>query len=119
MPQGPYNLNCRANSAVGVGKPVTVAGTARTLSPSDLGKYLRFTNGSAVALTVPANATTALPIGQSISGVQAGAGQVTITAAGGVTINAAGAKVATAAQFAAFTLTKVGINEWDLAGDLA
>jgi len=119
MPQNPVAVPLIAVSASGVGTPKVIAGTSHTLAPSDLSRYLRFTNGGAVTLSVPTNAAVPLPIGATFSFIQAGAGVVTVTPAGGVTVNSPSGKVATASQFAVATLVKVGANEWDLMGNLA
>jgi len=119
MPQQPFPLNSRAQSARGVGPIKTITGTTYTLTPSDIGRYLRFTNSGAVTFTIPANVDAPLPVEVNFNIIQAGAGQVTITAAGGVTLNSAGGLLATAAQFAVATLVKVAADEWDVMGNLA
>lgn len=94
------------------------SGTAQTLALVDAEKYLRFTNAAAKTLTVPTNATVAFPLGTTISGISTGVGQLTIAAAGGVTINTPETLRLRPKAFVSFVLTKVGTNEWDLAGDL-
>lgn len=74
---------------------------------------------TAQTLTVPLNATVAIPIGTQVHGIQTGAGALTVQAAGGVTINRRAFFTAVAAgQFSAFTLRKVAANVWNLSGDL-
>lgn len=119
MPQNPFRMNVIADSSVGVGNPKIISGTTHTFNVDDLLRYLQFTNGGAITLTVPADADLALPIGAQITIEQTGAGQVTFTAAGGVTLNSAGAKVATAAQFAVASAIKTAANKWTLVGNLA
>lgn len=98
---------------------VTDATAARTLALADRGAYIRFTSASAVALTVPTNATVAFGIGEVLNGIQAAAGQVSITGSGGVTINKpTDYNAKTRAQGAAFCLVKVATDTWDLVGDL-
>jgi hypothetical protein len=95
-------------------------GTAYTVVLGDAGfdKWLRLSNAAAISLTIPANATTAFPVGSVITGSQAGAGQVTITPAAGVTINATpGLKVA--AQYGTFELLKTATDTWLAFGRLA
>ncbi len=94
-------------------------GTAYTFTLADAGTYVQFTNGSAVAATIPANATVAFPVGSVITVEQDGAGVVTATAAGGVTLHSTGAKVATNGQYAQVYYTKVATNTWLLSGNLA
>jgi hypothetical protein len=69
-------------------------------------------------LTVPANATTAFPVGTSIDILQVGAGQITVAGAVGVTVNSTpGLKLRT--QWSSATLFKRGTDLWVLMGDLS
>lgn len=86
-------------------------GTTYTLELTDPGKDVRCTNGSAIAVTIPDNATTAIPINSLIMISQGGAGAVTISGAGGVTVVAAHGSATTAlGDFR--VLEKTGTNEW-------
>jgi hypothetical protein len=87
--------------------------TSYTLALADLNTWLRMSNASAQTLTIPANATLAIPVGSWVDIEQAGAGQLTVAAAGGVTINGPHA-LAFAAQFAKARLTKLTTNSWNL-----
>lgn len=89
-----------------------------TLSLSDAEKYIRLTNSNAKTLIVPNNATTAFPIGTTISGISTTANQLTIQASSGVTINTPETLKLRAKAYVSFVLTKVDTNIWDLAGDL-
>lgn len=73
---------------------------------------------SANNLTIPTNASQAIPIGASILIEQQGAGVTTVVAASGVTLRARGAAVKTAGQYALATLVKRGTDEWIVSGDL-
>ncbi len=95
------------------------SGTSYSLVIGDAGTKVQFTNGSAVALTIPTNASVAFPVGTNIIIMQSGVGVVTVSAAGGVTLNSYLNKVATAGQFAQATLTKDATNIWSLVGTLA
>lgn len=98
---------------------VTDTTTSRTLSLADRGAYIRFTNAAAIALTVPANSTAAFGIGESLNGVQAAAGQITISGAGGVTINKpTDCNAKTRLSGSPWSLIKVATDAWDLIGDL-
>jgi hypothetical protein len=97
---------------------VTVSTTSYNLSLSDTDNYLRFTFDGTKSLVVPTNASVAFPIGTSIAGISATAGQLTISATGGVTINTPETLRLRDRQYVSFVLTKVGTDEWDLAGDL-
>lgn len=98
---------------------LTDSTTAKTLALTDRGQWMRFTNTSSMALTVPPNSSVAFAIGECLNGIQAAAGQVTITAGAGVTINKpSGYNAKTRAQGAAFCLIKIATDTWDLVGDL-
>lgn len=96
----------------------TQTGTAYTAVLGDAMSYIRFTNGSAVTLTVPANSTAAFPIGTVIEIEQAGAGALSVSAAGGVTINSRGADLTLAGQYSVAALKKTATDTWTLMGDL-
>jgi len=70
------------------------------------------------AVTVPTNATTAFPVGTSISFWQSsGAGGANFVAAAGVTIYAAPGNILRA-LYSSATLTKVATDAWLLSGDI-
>ena len=72
---------------------------------------------TANTLTIPPNGTVAFPVGTSITILQTGAGQTTVTAGAGVTINATpGLKLR--AQWSLAVLIKRAANTWVLAGDV-
>jgi Major tropism determinant N-terminal domain/Protein of unknown function (DUF1565) len=88
------------------------------LSITDKFAYVRMTNSSTKTVTVPTNSNVAFPIGSTISISNAGTGLLTIDAASGVTLNKLDTQTFTLNQFGTATLTKVGTDEWDLAGSL-
>jgi Na+-translocating ferredoxin:NAD+ oxidoreductase RnfG subunit len=93
-------------------------GTTYTLVLSDAHKVVTLNNASPIALTVPTNASVAFSVGDQISLVQTGAGQVTVAGAGGVTVNSTpGLKLR--AQWSGSTLLKTAENSWVLFGDLS
>lgn len=93
-------------------------GTTYTLVLADKGKMVTLSNGAAIALTVPSNATAAFPIGAQIHLAQLGAGQVTVSGAGGVTVNGApGLKLTD--QWSSATLWKRATDTWLLIGRLS
>lgn len=95
------------------------AGTAYTFVLSDSGKYCRFTNGSAVAATVPPHSAVPFEAGTQIDVIQAGAGKLTIAAGVGVTINSLASYKALAGRYAGGTLIQTDtIDTWDLVGNL-
>ena len=90
-----------------------------TLQLSDAGGIVEMNVASANNLTVPDNATVALPIGAQTDIAQYGAGQTTIVAAAGVTIVSVNSNKKIAARYGAATLYKRATNEWVLTGNLA
>lgn len=93
-------------------------GTTYTLVLADNGKLVTLDNASAIAVTVPTNASVAFPTGSQINLLQKGAGQITVSGDTGVTVNATpGAKAR--AQWSAATLIKLDTNSWVLLGDLS
>lgn len=89
-----------------------------TLVLADAGRAVEVTSASAVAVTVPTNATVAFPIGTVLHVTQLGAGQVTVTPAAGVTITGTpGLK--TRAQNSEVKLRKRATNTWLVTGDSA
>lgn len=98
---------------------ITESTTARTFGLTDSGGYVRTTNGSATTLTVPPNSSVAFAANTLISGIQAGAGQITFAQGAGVTINRpASRNLKTAEQYSSWALKKVATDVWDLCGDL-
>ena len=92
-------------------------GTTYTLILTDADKLITLDNASAIALTVPTNASVAFPVGTRVRLAQKGAGQVTISG-GGVTLsNANGLK--TALQWAVLVIEKIATDQWIVSGDAA
>jgi hypothetical protein len=92
----------------------------KTLALSDAGTIQNSSSGSAVVVTVPANATVAFPIGTSIRIDQDGAGGVSITGAVGVTINGVSAGTSVIlARYRGGILTKIATDSWHLQGAIA
>jgi hypothetical protein len=96
---------------------ITDATTARTLSLSDMNNYLRFTNVASISVTVPDNADEAIPIGSVCTLRQADVGQITIVEDTAVTVNTP-QTLLSFGPGATISLIKVGVDEWDLTGDL-
>ena len=91
--------------------------TTYTLALTDHNKLVRLTNAAAITLTIPTNASVAIPIWAQIDGAQQWAGAVTVWWAW-VTINSKDSNLTTNWQWVWFTLIKVWTDEWDLYGDL-
>jgi hypothetical protein len=92
-------------------------GTTYTLVLADNAKVVTLSNGSAITLTVPTNASVAFPIGVQVNLLQLGAGQVTVTSS--ATIRSQGSKLKLNGQYAAASLLKVATDEWVLIGNTA
>jgi len=117
-----YNGSSWDDLAVAIANPQqrpvsTVSGTTYTLALSDAGKFLQFTNGSSISVTIPTNASVAFTIGQTLVIEQYAAGGVTVAGDTGVTLRSRGSRNKTNGQYAEITLTKIGTDEWSLSGD--
>lgn len=110
------NANILATSIVALN---TQSGTAYTAALTDVGKLVSFTSGTAIAFTIPANATVAFAVGDQINVYQAGTAQVTITPAATVTIRSSGSKLKTKDQYSVATCVKIDTNEWIALGNLS
>lgn len=99
-------------------KVPTITTNNYTMILSDQGRMLEMNNGAtANTLTIPLNSSVAYPVGTTITIVQTGTGQTTVTATGGVTLNASpGAKLRT--QWSTATLVKRATDTWLLFGDV-
>lgn len=86
--------------------------TGRILSTSDNGSIIMCTNNSATTITVP----TGLPVGFTVSVIQAASGQITFSPSG-TTINNRQGHTKTAGQWAIITLIERIDNNFVLAGD--
>lgn len=98
-------------------------GTSYTLQASDAGKMVTLTNASPIALTIPEDATSALPTNFSCGIYQGGAGLVTGTREGSDTIDsklgAAGTTFDLAGIGTAAVVWKRGSGDWVVIGDVA
>jgi hypothetical protein len=90
-----------------------------TIALADSGKTLTVNSGSAVAITIPANATVPFPVGTRIDVVALGSGAVSFTAAVGVNLSSKNSWLKLNGQYAGGTLIKIdATNAWLLVGDL-
>lgn len=91
--------------------------TTYTFQLSDANLIVEGSNGSATTFTIPTNATAEFPVGSTITIIQTGAGQITISPASGVTLNGTpGTKLRT--QWSVATITKRATNTWIIYGDV-
>jgi hypothetical protein len=86
-----------------------------TAALADANKVIRSTSATAVNITIPPQSSVAWPATTVLSGVQYGAGQVTIVAGSGVTLrNANGLKVS--AQYGVWEARRLASDEWIVYG---
>lgn len=105
-----------ANGATALPAVATFTGN-KTLALTDINTYNVSQDGTAQAVTVPAQATVVWTADAEIHIEQGGAGTVTVTGATGVTINGVSAgSFALAGQFSAVTLKRTGSDAWTLIG---
>lgn len=95
-------------------------GTTYTLVLSDASKLVTLSNGGAITLTVPTNASVAYPVGTVIALAQLGTGLVTVEGDTGVTINSTTpGDEDLVGQWATASLTKLATDTWLLSGGIA
>lgn len=98
-------------------------GTTYTFAASDaFNTVVTLSNASAIAVTIPTNATTAFPVGTVLNFAQTGAGQVTVSGASGVTVTSNGATAAspkTRVQYSSGSAIQTSANNWLVIGDIA
>lgn len=88
------------------------------LSASEAGKNVDCEKGTDLTITIPADSTDNLPIGYTVTLIQAGAGQVVLSPEGGVTLQAIDSATKTREQWAVATLYKRASDEWVLVGNI-
>lgn len=98
----------------------TETGTTYTIDKEDEFTKIRFTNSSAISVTVPADTDDEglydFPIGYMVHLEQAGTGQITVAGAVGVTVGSSRSLIS-AAQYSVFALMYNGNDSWTLVGD--
>jgi hypothetical protein len=92
--------------------------TSYTLTTSDNGNYIYFTNSSAITVTVNSQNTTSWLSGSYIMLEQGGAGQITVSPDAGVTITSS-STLKSRTQYSAIALIRKNTNIWNLVGDMA
>lgn len=91
-------------------------GTSYTVTLADEGKLITLANAGTITVTLPTDATAAIPIGGQIHFAQRGSGGLAFTAASGATLNPA--TPATAALNSVVTAIKIAANTWLFTGAL-
>lgn len=97
----------------------TYTGTSQTLALVDQNAIVRFTNNSAITLTLPNTATVPFAVGSFIEVHQVGTGQITFVAGSGATLQVRTGFSKTAGQYSVAGLRVVAANTFVLTGDLA
>jgi hypothetical protein len=97
------------NAMIGAPTQNNQTGTTYSLALLDAGKTVTFSNASAIAVTLPAQATVAWADNCQINLLNIGAGTVTIAGAGGVTINGTPLTLATSKGG---SLIRTASNTW-------
>jgi hypothetical protein len=102
--------------------PNAQTGTTYTTVLADNGKLVTLSNSSAVAVTIPLNASVAYPVGAQLNFAWVGVGAVTIQGAAGVTINSTGATPAIPAlriRYSSATAIQTATDTWLVVGDIS
>lgn len=93
-------------------------GTTYTPVLGDENKLVTLTNAGAITLTLPSDASVAIPVGGRVDFAVLGAGMATFVAGSGATIAVADSAVTRKTNSAASAI-KVAANTWLVVGDLA
>ena len=121
------NNNFTSTNQMRLGAPVkTTTANSYTLAIVDAGYYHRMAyantsaNPSTLTVTIPTNASVAIPIGSEYLFIRTGSNTaMNFANAAGVTLNSDGAKTKVSNQWQTAVCKKVGTNEWDLMGTLS
>lgn len=121
------NNNFTSTNQMRLGAPVkTTTANSYTLAIVDAGYYHRMAyantsaNPSTLTVTIPTNASVAIPIGSEYLFIRTGSNTaMNFANAAGVTLNSDGAKTKVSYQWQTAVCKKVGTNEWDLMGTLS
>ena len=121
------NNNFTSTNQMRLGAPVkTTTANAYTFAIVDAGFYHRVNyanttpNPSTVTITIPTNASVAIPVGSEYLFVRTGANTaMNFANAGGVTLNSDAGKTKVSYRWQTAVCKKVGTNEWDLMGTLS
>ena len=121
------NNNFTSTNQMRLGAPVkTTTANSYTLAIVDAGYYHRMAyantsaNPSTLTVTIPTNASVAIPIGSEYFFIRTGSNTaMNFANAGGVTLNSDGGKKKVSNRWLTAVCKKVGTNEWDLMGTLS
>jgi len=101
------------------GVPQNVKSAAYTLALADQGSHVYSANTGAQTITLPTNASAAFPVGATISIVNDGTNNITVSPSGGVTLRLAGTATTgsrTMIPGSVATLVKVAADKWFISG---
>ncbi|WP_192384085.1 hypothetical protein [Mesorhizobium silamurunense] len=120
---GGYKINdmfTELYSQFGMVPPNAQTGTTYTLDLADTGGGITLDNASPIALTIPAHADVALPVGAVISVAGIGVGAVTVTGDTGVSVNgSSGGSVVLDGSWVPATLWQYDTDMWMAFGRFA
>lgn len=120
----PANWGAQLNAEIdAIGRYATInaqTGTSYTLVLTDESAHalVTLTNAGAITVTLPSDASVAIPVGGRVDFAVLGAGMATFVAGSGATANGTPSLV-TRAQYSAASAIKVAANTWLVVGDLA
>ena len=90
-----------------------------TIAGADIGRLIEMDSGSANTLTIPTNASTAIPLYSRFTVTQYGAGQTSFASGSGVTIRSKSGSFRISDRYGFANLVKIGTDEWYLYGDIS
>jgi hypothetical protein len=90
-----------------------------TLAGIDIGRLVEIDSGSANTLTIPTNASVAIPLYSRFTVTQYGAGQTSFASGSGVTVRSRSNFTKISARYGFANLVKIGTDEWYLYGDIS
>lgn len=111
-------INSKLNAVMVVN---TQSGTNYSVTLADCANntIIQMNNGSANTITIPLNATTAIPVGSFFYGFQLGAGQTSFAKGDpSIVFNSESNYVKIGARYTAVMAVKVGTDQWNLIGRL-
>jgi hypothetical protein len=95
------------------------ASTSYALTTADRSKFLVFTGGTTVTITVPTNSTQPFETGTVINLFQSGTGQVVVAPVSGAVTVVSTPGLKLRARYSSASLIKIDTDAWVLVGDLS
>ena len=97
---------------------VTTKSSSFTLSLDDANKTILLSTPTTMTLTVPSNASVAIPVGYKYHLIETGEGITTFSPGSGVTLNSKNSQLFIDARYGQVTLMKIATNNWIAYGDI-